>query len=421
MGIDTVKLKSPPLDEGTAVFLEQQSILKSGVDLASGEVLYEFTHGELLGSWDSRVSFRVQREEWVNLGGRLDLMPCKPHVVIEASLHKFFFGQNVYGSPERFIDSVCMFVELVSELLDLKKGLFGDAHSMFLDARRWEVRRVDWAEVYQLTPPMIVEFFRGISHCKFPRRSAKSAKYGNNAVYFPGTTTTLKLYHKGPEFKEHDRGRIRRTLTAYYMKQLAEHSSQRALGRGVANSDLNKFVERKLAALQRLADNRLRVEVEIHADKLSADFGGRFPLVSEMTDEYLKKVHDAEVFKLLREGKTEMETVRTHDMVKARLNAIYGKRRANSLFSFWLQLATRGEEVMTAEISRSQFYQNRKLLVEAAVSWLSSDVFIVPNETALPRGFVPLRSDRRLCVVPVSRLSVFNHCPVEWGALKAAA
>jgi len=412
MGIDTVKLRSPSINEGTAHFLEQQCILRSGVDLASGEVLYEITTGELEGSWDSRVSFRVMRQDFISINGRVEQVACDPYILVEASLHKFFYGQNVYGCVEHFQDMCGLFLEAIGLLLGADEDLL-PSHL------KWQLRRCDWAEVYALTPAAITEFFRGISQCKFPRRSAKSAKYGTNAVYFPGAFTTLKLYHKGPEFKEHDRSRIRRTLTQYFLAQVgAARSSGLHV---VADSNLNRRVEKKLKALQRLADNRLRVEVEIHADKLSYDFKGRYPTVEEITDEYFKQVHDAEVFKLLREGKAEMETVRTHDQVKARLNQTYGTRTANSLFAFWLQMAARGEDVIRDEYGRSQFYVNRKRLVDAGVSWLSSDVFIVAQDTALPRGFMPLRADSRLCRLSVSNSSVFNHCPVQWGALKAAA
>ena len=73
----------------------------------------------------------------------------------------------------------------------------------------------------------------------------------------------------------------------------------------VGSGNWQPQVEKRIKALQRLADNRLRAEVQINAEKLAYDFG-HFPLVSEITDDYLKKVHDDEVFKLLREGKTEM-------------------------------------------------------------------------------------------------------------------
>lgn len=412
MGIDTVKLRSPAIDEGTAEFLERQCVLRQGIDLASGEVLYEITAGELNGSWDSRIMFRVMRQEWATVGGRLDLYPCQPYILLEFSLHKFFYGQNVYGSVVGFRDRCALAINLIAELLESDADLFPR-----IDL--WTVRRVDWAEMYRLSPAAIAEFFRSISHAKFPRRGKKAAKYGTNAVYFPGKFTTLKLYHKGPEFKEHDHARMKRVLMAYAMKQVADHKRM-TRGGALIDSSAYSWIDRKLRALQRLADNRLRVETEIHADKLQHDFKG-FPTVAQMTDDYMQGVHDAEVFKLLKEGKADMETVRTHDAVKARLDSVYGPRRANSLWAFWLQLATRGEDVTMQAFSKSQFYANRKSLVDAGVSWLASDVFILPQQTALPHDFKPLRADPRRCGAPISNDSVFNVCPVDFNQVLRAA
>lgn len=180
MGIDTVKLRSPTIDEGLADFLHNQTILKTGVDLSTGEELYSITNGQLEGSWDSRISFNVMRKDWVvGPSGRVEQVECEPYVLVEASLHKVFYGQNVYGQVEDFPERCRLFVDLLGELFGLDQESLPSAH-------RWQVRRVDWAEVFALTPAAIAEFFRGISHCKFPRRSTKSAKYGLNAVHFPG-------------------------------------------------------------------------------------------------------------------------------------------------------------------------------------------------------------------------------------------
>lgn len=425
MGIDTVKLRSPAIDESLAEFLHNQTILKTGVDLSTGETLYAITSGQLEGSWDSRISFNVMRKDWVTgPSGRTEQVECDPYILVECSLHKVFYGQNVFGQVENFQERCRLLVELLGELFDCPVDKFGDPQGALPSAHRWQVRRVDWAEMYRLTPAAIAEFFRGISHCKFPRRSAKSAKYGVNSVHFPGSFTTLRLYHKGPEFKAHEIPRVRRALTFYYLKQRGERLQANDWFRGPEgggdSGNVRHVVEQKIKALQRLADNRLRTEVQINAEKLSYDFG-HFPLVSEVVDDYLKKIHDNEVFKLLREGESEMETVRTHDQVKARLNSIYGKRSANGLFAFWLQMTTRGEDVVQVEYGRSQFYVNRRRLVDAGVSWLSSNVIIIANEAALPRDFSPMRTNARLCRTPVANHSLFNHCPVEWGHLRAAA
>lgn len=44
--IDTVRLRSPTIDESLACFLHQQMILKTGADLSIGEQLYSLTSGQ---------------------------------------------------------------------------------------------------------------------------------------------------------------------------------------------------------------------------------------------------------------------------------------------------------------------------------------------------------------------------------------
>ena len=116
-----------------------------------------------------------------------------------------------------------------------------------------------------------------------------------------------------------------------------------------------------------------------------------------------------------------METVRTYDAVQARLALVAGPRSANNLFAFWMKMAARGEEAIRPDYSKAQFYANRKKLIDAGISWNSSDVFIVPQDTALPRDFLPLPSDVRRCVGRVSANSIFNYCPVEQYDLRKAA
>lgn len=410
--IDTVKLRSPFIDEGTASVLERLCILRQGVQLSTGEVLYEITTGNLEGSYDSRIMFKVMREDWVvRAGGRPELVPCAPYLLVECSWHKFFYGQNVYGNPVNFQVLADLFVNLLGEIM------IGD-YEVFHDAKRWEVRRVDWAEVFNLSPRAIEEFFRSFRDVHFPRRQFKEARY-HSALHYPGSFTTFRAYAKGPEFSEHGAAVLRRSLIAILM------AKRRAASGGDGNVTLSvedsRLIERRVKALQRLANRKLRVEVQINADKLRYDFKGRFPLVSEMTDDYLLDVYHQQVFKLFKEGKAAMETVRTYDRVKARLNDCYGKSSANALLAFWLQYSSRGEEAVKSEYPRSTFYRSRKKLIDAGVSWNSTDVFIVSQDTALPRDFIPLPADARRCVGRVSSNSVFSFCPLEQYRLLHAA
>lgn len=387
MAIDTIRIKSPALDEALMRRIEQQCILRSGLDLASGEVLYELHTGELMGSWDARIAVIPKREDWVvGKSGRPQLHACEPYVLVEASAHKVLLGHNVYGGPECFVDAARAVVARVEELLDL--GCASNGQDFVLPhADQWTVHRVDVASVFRMRKEACRDFFDGIQLLSFPRRQRGASKY-EMAVHFAGKTTCVKLYHKGSEFKAHDYSRLRG-----FFALLFGHLY------GVENEGNKARVERKLSALQRLADARLRVEVEVLSDKFQYDFG-RNPRVEEVTDEYLQRVYDTEVERLLREGKQGMETVRTSRDVLQRLKNEYGETRGLQLYGFWTTLCTLGVDAAKLQFERTTFWRNRKALEAVGVSWRGSDVVTVANDGACEPGFAPLRSDHRLCSLP---------------------
>jgi II/X family phage/plasmid replication protein len=385
MAYDTIKLKSPYMPESVVRAIEQQCILRSGIDLATGALLYELHSGELLGSWDSRIAVRPMYEDWViDKNGRPRLAPSEPYITVECSVHKAMLGHNVYGGPTNFRVACSFLVDLLEKLL----GVDLPASNI------WTVHRVDVAHVFALSRPAIKEFFDSISLRNFPRRQKKAAKY-DMAVYFAGKTTTVKFYHKGSEFKVHDYARLRHYFRAVYAYQY-----------GKGDTDNLKRAERKLKALQRLAENRLRVEVEVHSDKFQYDFG-KNPLVEEVTDQYLEAVHDKEVERLLREGKQAMETVRTTTAVMTRLQNLYGQTKGQRLYGFWAAMCTLNENVMRDQYTRATFFRNRKLLEEAGVSWRSSDITVTANDSLI-HDFTPMRVDRRFCSSPARNRPEFN-------------
>lgn len=382
MAYDTLKLRSPALDRSIVKRIEQQCILRSGQNLATGEILYELFTGDLLGSWDSRISVVPKYEEYViNKNGRPELWPCEPYVVIEASVHKVLEGHNVYGGPIDFRQACRSLVKIVELLLD------DSGQGLFPPADQWTVHRVDVALAFRLPRPAIKEFFDGVQLLNFPRRQKNSAKY-DMAVYFSGKTTTVKFYHKGSEFQAHERSRLRT-----YFTHIFTHLH------GKADTRIPRLVKRKVDALQRLADKTLRVEVEIHSDKFQYDFGCN-PKVEEVTDEYLQALYDKEVERLLREGKQGMDTVRTSRAVFRRLKDIHGETKGRLLYGFWSCLCQQGEEVTRLEFPKSTFFRHRRDLESAGVSWRGSDVVVVANDALLPADFAPIRSDRRLCFMP---------------------
>lgn len=340
--LDTVKLQSPYLEASVAREIERRCVRRSAEDLATGELLYQLTTASLSGSWDSRVSVRV---EW----GDED-----PYVRIEGSAHKALLGHNVYGGPESFQQACAWLCADVAARLGVELP----------EASAWYVRRADWAECYELPDyEAVEEYVWGLNSAEYPRRSV--ARYGRESIFAGGRTTAVKAYHKGPEFSKHDHRRLRDYLDA-----------------------------RSLMELQHRANRILRWEVSVKSKKLDADnwegkLGGEKPRVDQVSESYLRDLHYREVRRLVREGEAEVKTVRKQKDVRDRLLEVYDQRKAGLLLGTWHQLVTLGEHETKRVMQRRTFYRHKQLLREAGVSWVGSDVVVVPKRSSLPDDFSP--------------------------------
>lgn len=398
MGLDTVRLKTPYMARSIVDKIKAQGESYCRLRNDTGELVWEVTRTNLQGSFDSRIMVKPMYEDCTkSKSGKPEWHPSPPYLVIECSIAKAFHGHNVYGAIENLQTAA-------ERLRDLLQGLLGIP---LPPTRNWTLQRVDWAENFQLPYQAVQEFFEGIYHVAFPRR--KMQKYGHEAVFIPGTTTTIKLYHKGPEFEKHDRKRL-------YVVLRGLHQQNRP--KDAPTDWAHGQASRKVAALQRLANNRLRAEVEIHAEKLDYDFGHK-PKVHEVSTEYLQAVFDKEISRLLREGKDAVQIVRTSLAVRDRLESRYSLELAGRLHGFWLNLATHGEEDTRKRYARPTFYRCRKQLVDAGVSWLATDMQLIERQgQMLPPDFSPVRANPRRCESPVRERPAFSY---ERGLLQLAA
>ena len=389
MGLDTIRLKSPQMARQTVDAIKAKGESYCRMSNATGEVIWEITRTNLQGSFDSRIMVKPMYEDCTKSpSGKPEWHPCPPYLIVECSIAKTLNGQNIYGVIEDMQAACEQLRQLLEELLDVRLP----------PTSNWTVQRVDWAECFQLPYQAVQEFFEGIYHVAFPRR--KMQKYGNESIFTPGSTTTIKLYHKGPEFQKNDRKRLYVVLRGLYKQSRPAD----------APADWEHYqAQRKVTAFQRLANTRLRAEVEIHAEKLDYDFGHR-PKVREVTTEYLQAVFDKEIARLLREGSGGVQIVRNSLAVRDRLDARYSPELAGLLHGFWLGLATHGEDDMKKRSTRPTFYRRRKQLVDVGVSWLSTDMQLIERQgQMLPADFSPVRSDPRRCACLVRERPALNY------------
>lgn len=359
--LDTVKLKSPPIDEETAAAVELRLVQRMGWENETGIELYSLASGSLEGSWSSSVGITVFRTEQkvfpsLRMGQKpvTEMVDCPPYLVVEGSVHKAMMGHNIFGGPERLHASLAWFVADIERRLDVQLPPWGE----------WEVHRIDVTEVYDLGSfEACSQFIHGLSLARFPRR--KVLRYGDETVMFPGFTTALKFYHKGPEFAKNGHKVVLKTL-----------------GEKVAHE------------LQFRANNYLRVECSIKKRKLITLGTGESLKALDTCLELLEGVHDRDTSRVLKEGQHDMETVRTTEEVRARLHEVYEERLANLLFGTWLQLAAVGEEGVRRTMSHRTYYRHRSQLADAGIAWNATDVYI-REQSFIPAGFRPVRSDPR--------------------------
>ncbi len=353
MALDTVCLRSPALAAEVAGTIEGKLDSIQRISNSTGEVFWYLTTKTLKGSHDSNISVKLVGTD----AGRA--------LRVEASIHKFLLGQNVYGNPEGFQERCGELVDRVAAELEVSLPAAGC----------WQTLRVDWAFAFDLGGADLVgAFFRGMRGCTFPRR--KVNRYHFESFHIPGKVTTLKAYHKGPEL--------------------------RANGAALRKS-LPPDVSRKL---QELADQRLRVEVGIRSARL-----GRFskcgrkslPLVRDLVDSDFEKVYEQEVDRLLRERhEVESKIVRTHEAVAQRLKEKFGGRLCDVLYGFWARLSTQGEDGTRVDVARSTFYRRRKQLEGAGVSWKGTDVVDDRSVVDAFDGLTLKRTDPRRCTETVA-------------------
>lgn len=330
--LDTLKLVSPQLMPETVAAVVAASVHRYAVDNSTGEELWSFTSGELEGSFDHRIRFNIRDNS----------------IVIEGSVHKLLLGHNIFGGSDDLQACARFIVAGISSRLGVELPPADD----------WAVHQIDDAMAYLFNSFDAVEgYFRAMQGVSYPRR--KVSKHDFNSIHVPGRLTTLKLYHKGVEFSKHDRKRLKRQLLRVELQELQDWS--------------NRILRSETSIRRRLVE----------------DFG-HWPLVSEIPDGYAKRVHDSEMARLVREGRAEMETVRTFLEVKNRLQEVYTARNAHLLLGTWMQLSAMGEKETKKGMPPRTFYRHRKELLAAGCSWHSADIHQCAQ--LFPIDFVPVSS-----------------------------
>lgn len=353
--IDTIVLQSDYLQEHIAQRIEKTSIERMGYDFELDQLLYTFTNKELKGSYDSSIRISLLREEWVsildtNINKKIAIKrKCKPYIQIECSLHKFFLGHNIYGGSndiEFQVQKLIMFIE--------------DQFKVELpNYKTFSIMRIDYARVYDIGEQINL-FFEGFSNIYYPRRTVM--KYGKDGLYFPGTTTTLKLYNKYNEFKKHDRKRLRKVL---YPKELQQ--------------------------LEKIAKGKLRIELEIKGKKLKDMYKNEYPKVDQIKIKDIEEQFNVEILRVFKMGEKTMKIYNKSHEVEKRIYERYGST-GNTFLATWYKLSLRGYEYVKDSMPKSTFYYHINKLRDIGISWNHTDI-VISDTKVIDFIFNPITTD----------------------------
>lgn len=340
--IDTVVLETQSLSEKTANKIENLSISRFAVDFELNSMLYKITTKELKGSYDSRVRIVVKRDriesKWDMRTNKTfgELVASEPYLRIELSLHKFILGHNIKGGSDDLVSQVKYVANKLNELLDVDLG----------NPDNFVVRRLDYARAYKLTKKQIKGYFQGLNNAEYPRR--RVLKYDDTGIYFPGFYTTLKMYDKGSEFKKHDKK---------FLKNILD--------------------EKELHRLEKMAENVLRIEVEIKSKKLKDMYNKKLPLVKEIDMTKIKEQFEVELMRVLKVSDKSRKLYNNIDEVQRVLENNYSD--AHILFGTWFRLSTQGESIVRNSMAKSTYYRHLKKLKEVGVTWNHTNLKVVEN------------------------------------------
>ena len=322
--IDTIKIYAE-IDVNTYNKIKSMSIVKSSIDNMTQQKQYEIINDHLEGSFDSRLSVKV------DCGAKYQLSNLGYCIEIEGSYHKIIRGFNSHNGfydLEFISKSLIQFVEL-SYNIELP------------EYKNWFIHRVDIAVCYDLkTQGNVINYINSLSRCNYPRRKIKF--FNDESLYLSGTTTTLKIYNKLLEFKKHDIKKFNNT-----------------------NFNLLEYLEK--------IKGFVRFECEIKKKTLLKITNSTKHInIMNVNYEILKSVWSEEFMKLLQFIKKDLDVVRKREDVLKRLNDVYKPAKAHLLFNFYCAIQLNGVTDIKKEYSSTTYYRYTKELKQAKIDFSQS-------------------------------------------------
>lgn len=319
--IDTLKIVTF-VNKKLYHIISEKSNIKCMYNKSTGEVFYEIINDSLEGTYDSRLSVRINKCDKYETFGYKDFYMLS----VEGSYHKIFRGQNAFDGFYSVQNIVLNFIRLVENAYSIKLP----------SLNHWFLYRVDITKSFDLKEQQLVcRYINSLNLVSYPKRNIKF--YENETLYCSGQSTTLKIYNKYLEFLKNDRGKVSKYI------------------------DVLDFCSK--------IQGFVRFECEIKKRKLNSIYNKKLVRVTLVNYIELEKVWKEEFMKILKFDEEKRNRVRTKDEVFERLNSVYKKGKATRLYSFFLFVHNDGYSVARLKTSKSVFYRNISDLKECGIDF----------------------------------------------------
>lgn len=185
-----------PISYDTYHYLTSKSIMTQRIDCADGSVEFEYFNFDTSYSWNYRVKWKLSDEKFVYDPGlkKTMLESGFPHLRIEFSAPKIMLGNNIQTITKDRAD-----VAVHTVWKEFEKTF----NVKLPSPEHWFLNRLDVCSNFILpSEKMVKELINYFQMLTYSRKERQT--FGVTGIYFPSRHATLKVYHKGPEFKKHD-------------------------------------------------------------------------------------------------------------------------------------------------------------------------------------------------------------------------
>lgn len=317
--IDTIKIISM-INLKTYTIIKSLSKTKTSYDNKTGEIFYSIVNDNLSGSYSSSLSIKIGEGAKYNF---FDMY----YIEIEGSYHKLMKG---YNSHNGYYNPVQISIELI-------KIVENEYNIKLPKLKHWFIQRIDIAICYDLKNQANVEtYINNLSSCNYPRRKLKH--YEDESIYLTGSTSTLKIYNKKKEFIKHDIKKFDGT-----------------------DFNLYDYLDK--------IEGFIRFECEIKKPKLKYIFKTNYLRIYCTNYEMFKNIWNTEFRRFFKIIESDLNIVNEKELVKNRLNSLYGSVRAKNLFNFYLLILLEGLQEIKKSTNKSMYYKNIADLKKANIDF----------------------------------------------------